>query len=224
MYVHIPMLNAMQVPTYARYLKDILNQKRPIPEMDRVMFAKRCSAAILDGLIGTQKFDQALCDLRATVSLPKVIYDHLNHASLVSTSMDLELADQSIRRPVGIVEDVPVRIRNSFIPVDFVVHEMDVCCHIPLILGRSFLSTAGATIDVASGIIKLNINRKKEAFTFKPMGTEQCNQVMVMIRLERNAMTPDKKPSAAENFSRKFSRHVKNGTSTMTSFPVAPAT
>jgi hypothetical protein len=60
MYVHIPMLDAMQVPTYARYLKDILNQKRPIPEMDRVMFAERCSAAILDGLIGTQKFDQAL--------------------------------------------------------------------------------------------------------------------------------------------------------------------
>jgi hypothetical protein len=67
------------------------------------------------------------------------------------------------------------------------------------------LSTAGVTIDVAAGIIKLNINGKEETFTFKPKGTEQCNQVMVTIRLERNAMTPDKKPSAAENFSTKFS-------------------
>jgi hypothetical protein len=67
------------------------------------------------------------------------------------------------------------------------------------------LSTAGATIDVAVGIIKLNISEEEETFTFKPKGIEQCNQVKVMIRLERNAMTPDKKPSAAESFSPKFS-------------------
>jgi hypothetical protein len=71
--------------------------------------------------------------------------------------------------------------------------------------GRPLLSTIGATIDVAGGIIKLNISAKEETFTFKPKGTEQCNQVMVMIRPEQNAMTPDKKPSAAENFSMKFS-------------------
>jgi hypothetical protein len=105
---------------------------------------------------------------------------------------------------VGITEDIPVRIRNSFIPIDFVVHEMDVCHQTPLILGRPFLSTAGATIDVAAGIIKLNISGKEETFTFKPKGTEQWNQVMVMIRPERNALTPDKKPSADENFAMKF--------------------
>jgi hypothetical protein len=112
MYIHIPMLDVMQVLTYARYLKDILNQKRPIPETDKLMFAERCSAAILDGLpdemgdlgvptisclIGTQKFDQALCDLGARVSImAKVIYDQLNHDSLVPTSMHLQLADQLI--------------------------------------------------------------------------------------------------------------------------------
>jgi hypothetical protein len=49
-------------------------------------------------LIGTQKFDQALCDLEASVSvMPKVIYDQLNHDSLVPTSMHLQLTDQSIR-------------------------------------------------------------------------------------------------------------------------------
>jgi hypothetical protein len=80
MYVHILMLDAMQILTYARYLKDILNQKRPIPKMDRLMFAERCNAAILGGLpdkmgdpgvpnisclIVTQKFDQSLYDLGA---------------------------------------------------------------------------------------------------------------------------------------------------------------
>jgi hypothetical protein len=123
---------------------------------------------------------------------------------------------------VGITEDIPVRIRNSFVPVDFVVLNMDVCHQIPLILGRPFLSTTGAMIDVAARIIKLNIYRKKETSTFKPNGTEKCNQVKVMIRPERNAMTPDKKPSTAENFSTKISRHVKNATPVATRSPVAP--
>jgi hypothetical protein len=138
--------------------------------------------------------------------------------------MHLQLADQLIRCPVGIAEDILVRIRNSFVPMDFVVLEMDVYRWTPLILGRPFLSTAGATIDVVAGIIKLNINGKEETFTFKPMGTEQCNQVMVTIRPERNAMTPDKKPSATEKFSMKFSRRVKNAMSATTSSPVTPVT
>jgi hypothetical protein len=65
-----------------------------------------------------------------------------------------------------------VRIRNSFVPVDFEVLEMDVCHQASLVLRRPFLSTVGATIDVAAGIIKLNINGKEETFTFKPKGTE----------------------------------------------------
>jgi hypothetical protein len=210
----------MQVSAYARYSKDILNQKRPIPKMDRLVFVERCGAAIPDGLpdkmgdpgvstisslIGTQKFDQALCDLKASVSvIPKVIYDQLNHDSLVPTSMHLQLADQSIWHPVGIMDDIPVRIRNSFIPIDFVVHEMDVCHQTPLILGRPFLSTVGAMIDVSAGIIKLNISGKEEKFTFKPKGTEQWNQVTDTIRPVRNALTPDKKPRADENFATKF--------------------
>jgi hypothetical protein len=112
MYVHISMLDAMQVLTYARFLNDILNQKRPIPKTGMLVFAERCSAAILDGLpdkmgdlgvptisclIGTHKFGQALYDLGASVNvMPKVIYDQLNHDSLVPTSMHLQLADQSI--------------------------------------------------------------------------------------------------------------------------------
>jgi hypothetical protein len=128
-----------------------------------------------------------------------------------------------IRRPVVTAEDIPLGIRNSIVPVDFVVLKMDVCHQIPLILGRPFLSTTGAMIDVAARIIKLNINRKEETFTFNPKGTEKCNQVMVMIRLERNAMTPDKKPSAAKNFSMKFSQHVKNATPIATRSPVALA-
>jgi hypothetical protein len=124
---------------------------------------------------------------------------------------------------VGIVEDIPVRIRNSFVLVDLMELKMDVCHQIPLILGRPFLSTTRATIDIAARIKKLNITRKEETSTFKPMDTKKCNQVMVTISLERNAMTPDKKSSAVEIFSIKFSQRVKNATPVATRSPVAPA-
>jgi hypothetical protein len=49
-YIHILMLYTMQVLTDARYLKDILNQKRPIPKMDRLLFTKRCSAVLFGAI------------------------------------------------------------------------------------------------------------------------------------------------------------------------------
>jgi hypothetical protein len=128
-----------------------------------------------------------------------------------------------IQHPMGITKDILVRIRNSFVPMDFVVLEMDVYRQIPLILGWPFLSTTGATIDVVATIVKLNISRKEETSTFKPKGTEKCNQVMVMIRPERNAMTPDKKPSAVKNISTNFSRCIKNATPVVTRSPVSLA-
>jgi hypothetical protein len=80
-------------------------------------------------------------------------------------------------------------------------------------------------IDVAARIIKLNISRKEETFTFtfKFKGTKKCNQVMVMIRPLRNAMTSDKKPSATKNFSMKFFGRIKNATLVVTRSPVASA-
>jgi hypothetical protein len=84
------------------------------------------------------------------------------------------------------------------------------------------MSTTEATIDVAARIVKLNINTKEETLTFKCKGAKKCNQVMVTIRSDSNAMTPDQKPSAAKNFSTKFSRRVKNATLVVVRSPVAP--
>ena len=88
----------------------------------------------------------------------------------------MQLADQTVRYPVGIAENIPVKIRNFFIPVDFIVLDMEVDAKKTLILGRPFLSTANAHIDVGAGEIQLNINGQQERFAFKPK-VEQCNQV-----------------------------------------------
>nr|ABB47072.2 hypothetical protein LOC_Os10g15190 [Oryza sativa Japonica Group] len=187
-HINVPLLDAMQVPTYARYLKDILNNKRPLPTTEH------CSNVILHKLpekkkdprcptitcsIGAQQFDQALCDLGASVSvMPKDVFDKLNFTVLAPTPMRLQLADSSVHCPVGIEEDVPVKIWDFFIPVDFVVLDMDTGKETSLILGHPFLSTAGANIDVGMGSIRFHINGKEEKFEFQ-LRTEQCSMVRI---------------------------------------------
>ena len=178
------MLDAIHVPTYAKYLRDILNNKRPLPSTEVIKLMEECSVAILnttpvkkkdpgcstiDCSIGSQNFENALCDLGASVSvMPKKVSYKLNHSTLTPTSMCLHLANQSVRYLAGIVENIPIKIQNFFVPVDFVVLDMHEDMKTPLILGRPFWSTTNVHIDVRDGEIKFHINGKEELFAFKP--------------------------------------------------------
>ncbi|GKC57629.1 reverse transcriptase domain-containing protein [Tanacetum coccineum] len=77
---------------------------------------------------------------------------------------DLELADRSISEPIGIAEDVYVTVGKFQFPEDFVVVDFKPDPRVPLILGRSFLKTSRALIDVYEGEITLRVGRK--AITF----------------------------------------------------------
>jgi hypothetical protein len=154
--------------------------------------SEQCSAAIANGLekqkdlefltipcsVGSFKFEKALCDLGASVSvMPRDVFEKLC-LPLEPTGMCLELGDNSIRYPLGIVEDVPVKVGHHFIPVDFVVLEMGEREKSPLILGRPFLKTVGATIDVGKGEIMFDINRERSSFKFRPC-LKVCNMIEV---------------------------------------------
>jgi hypothetical protein len=67
--------------------------------------------------------------------MPKVIFDKLNFTHLAPMPMQLELADSSVHNLEGIAEDIPVKIRGYFVPVDFVVLDMETTKESPLILG-----------------------------------------------------------------------------------------
>jgi len=96
-------------------------------------------------------FENALCDIGASVNImPKTVFDNLDYSILTPTTMCFQLADQSVRYPAGIAENIPVKIRDFFVPVDFVVLDMHEERKIPLILGRPFLNTANATINVGA--------------------------------------------------------------------------
>ena len=79
----------------------------------------------IDCSIGSQNFENALCDLAASVSvMPKKVFGKLNHSTLTPTLMCLQLADQSVRYPAGIAENILVKIWNFFVPIYFVVLDM----------------------------------------------------------------------------------------------------
>lgn len=222
LYVNIPLLDAMQVPTYAKYIKDIHGNKKTLPTTKVVHFTEECSAAILDPLpekkkkdpgchtitcsIESQYFKHALCDLGASISvMPKLVYDKLNHHALAPTAMCLQLADQSVHYPTGIAENIPVKIQNFFIPVDFVVLDMEVDTKTPLILGRPFLSTANSHIDVRAREIQLNINGQKEKFSFQPK-IEQCSQVKAVNQSQCSKNKLERKPKKKVREARKKPR------------------
>jgi hypothetical protein len=92
--------------------------------------------------------------------------------------MCLELGDNSIHYPLGIAEDVLVKVGHHLIPVDIMVLEMGEREKPPLILGRPFLKTVGATIDVGKGEIMFNINGERSSFKFQPR-LETCNMIDV---------------------------------------------
>ena len=100
--------------------------------------------------------------------MSKVTYNKLNLHVLVPTAICLQLEDQSVRYPMGITENISVNIRNFFVPIDFVILDMEVDTTIPLILGRPFLSMTIAHIDAGVEVIQLNINGQKERFGFRP--------------------------------------------------------
>ena len=118
-------MEVLHIPSYAKYIKDIINNKRPLPSTEVVKLTEECSTTILDFpkkkkdlgcptiscSIGIQYFDQALCNLGASDSImPKVIFDKLNLTQLMPTPMMLQLADSMVRYPTGIAEDITVKI------------------------------------------------------------------------------------------------------------------
>jgi hypothetical protein len=109
--------------------------------------------------------------------MPRDVFEKLR-LPLESMGMCLELGDNSIRYTLGIAEDVPVKVGHYFIPVDFVVLEMGEREKPPLILGRPFLKTVRATIDVGKGEINFNINGEKSSFKFQPR-LKVCNMIEV---------------------------------------------
>nr|GEX68864.1 reverse transcriptase domain-containing protein [Tanacetum cinerariifolium] len=168
------------MPKFASTLKALIENKEKLSEMARTPLNEHYPAVLLKKL--PEKLGDlgkflipcdfsgmaeclALADLDASINLmPSSVWKRLSLPDLTPTCMTLELADRLVSLPVGIAEDVYVKVGSFYVPADFVVVDFDADPRVPLIISRSFLKTERALIDVCKG--ELTIRVGKEAITF----------------------------------------------------------
>ncbi|XP_047943010.1 uncharacterized protein LOC125189824 [Salvia hispanica] len=172
MQINIPLVEALQqMPSYAKFLKDVVSNKRRWMEYETVNLTESCSAIIQKKLPAKMKYPRsftisclvadfqegrALCDLGASINLMSCsFFQKLKIGVHRPTTISLQMADITVLYPKGIVEDILVKVGEFIFPADFVVLDMEEDKHVPLILGRPFLATGRALIDVHKGELTL---------------------------------------------------------------------
>ncbi|KAL5583500.1 hypothetical protein UlMin_015942 [Ulmus minor] len=198
--INLPLLHVIkQVPNYAKVIKDLCTLKRK-HNVKKTAFLAEQASAVIDSKtppkykdpgcltvacqIGNQACGQALLDLGASVNLmPYSVYLQLGLGEIKPTTVVLQLADRSVRKPRGIVEDVLVQIDKFYYPVDFLVLDtiaiVNTESKISLILGRPFLATANALINCRNGLMTLSFgNMTLEVNVFRvsrqPHEEDEC--------------------------------------------------
>nr|GEW50877.1 reverse transcriptase domain-containing protein [Tanacetum cinerariifolium] len=168
------------MPKFASTLKALIGNKEKLSEVARTTMNEHCSAVILNKLPRKLRdpgkflipcefpgMDEclALADLGASINLmPLSVWEALSLSELTPTCMTLELADRSVSKPIGIDKDASVKVGVFHFPADFVVVNFKPDPRVPLILGRCFLKTGLALIDVHKGELTLRI--RNEAITY----------------------------------------------------------
>ncbi|GJV67754.1 putative reverse transcriptase domain-containing protein [Tanacetum coccineum] len=121
--------------------------------------------------------------------MPLSTYLNLGLGELAHTRLTVELADMTVKYPKGIAENVLVRISKFTFPIDFIILDMPEDVKVPLILGRPFLSTARAKIDVYKRKITLWVEEEKIIFkSVKPASSiiKRVNMLSLRERMEHD--------------------------------------
>ena len=169
-----------QMPLYAKFLKDMLSKKRKIVEEGIVNLIATCSAVIkkelqekmkdpgsftIPCIIGGVEFQKALCDSGVSINLmPLSIAKQLSLGEVIPTTITLQMADRSMVKPEGVLEDVLVTVGKFVFLVDFIILDMEEDSQVPLLLGRPFLATGAALIDMQKGVLTLRVGEEAAAF------------------------------------------------------------
>ncbi|XP_021741171.1 uncharacterized protein LOC110707467 [Chenopodium quinoa] len=196
LHINLPFLEVVtQIPSYSKFLKDILTNKRNLND-ELITLPHQVSALVqhkkpkkekdprcftLLVKVGNMEARGTVVDLGASVSLiPLSIAQKLN-IGMIPTRKTIKLADRSVKLPCGELEDVPIQVRYIYVPYDFVVMDMEEDVNTPLILGHEALKTLGAVIKCKNNIITCEVADEKIVFEFSkllktPM-VEKCYRV-----------------------------------------------
>ncbi|XP_024995840.1 uncharacterized protein LOC112528990 [Cynara cardunculus var. scolymus] len=152
------------MPSYAKFLKNILSKKKKLIEYETIALTEGCSALLTNSLppklkdpgsftipcsICGKEIWNALCDLGASINLmPLSVFNTLGIEKARPTTVTLQLANKSIAYPKGTIEDVLVQVDKFIFPPDFIILDFEADKDIPIISGRPFLATGRTLIDV----------------------------------------------------------------------------
>ncbi|XP_010272565.1 PREDICTED: uncharacterized protein LOC104608313 [Nelumbo nucifera] len=200
--INIPFAEALaQMPQYAKFLKEIITNRRRWEDDQTVSLTEKCSSIITSKMptklkdprsftipcvVGSIEFPKCLCDLGSSINLmPLSIFRKLGIGEVKPTLMTLQLVDHSIKKPHGVVEDVLVKVDKFIFLLDFVVLDFEEDHDCTLILGRPFLNTGKALVDVYEGKLTLQIGDDKVEFNMSkamkhPMEEELCMRIDVI--------------------------------------------
>ncbi|GJY81051.1 reverse transcriptase domain-containing protein [Tanacetum coccineum] len=167
----------VEMPKFNKWLSGLLRNKEKLEEIAITTVNAECSAIIMNKVpekledpgkflipCALQELDRtsALADSGASINLlPHYIYKKLGLGALKPTRMTLELANDSVTHPTGIAEDVVVRVDGFTFLADFVVVNFEPDLRVPIILGRPFLRTAKALIDLYEETLTLRVGKEE---------------------------------------------------------------
>ncbi|XP_052113749.1 uncharacterized protein LOC107474098 [Arachis duranensis] len=188
--INIPLAEALeQMPLYAKFLKELINKKRSWDEKEIVSLTEECRILIQKGLppkledpgsfllpctIGEVTITKAMCDLGASINLiPSSLVKKLHIEEVKPVQMSLELVDKSMVHPRGVIENLLVKVDSFIYPADFVVLESEEDDSDSVILGRPFLATARAIIDIEKGELTLRMHDQRPEMTTRGWGRGQ---------------------------------------------------
>ncbi|XP_057734266.1 uncharacterized protein LOC130949613 [Arachis stenosperma] len=174
------------MPLYAKFLTELITKKRNREAKETIVLTEECSAIIqkklprklkdpesfkIPYIIGDITIEKALCDLGASINLMSLtMMRRMKIEEAKPIRMALQLADRKFKFPHGVVEDLLVKVGEFIFPADFVVLDMEEEANTSIILGRLFLATAGAIIDVQKGKLVFRLHEEKMVFNvFKAM-------------------------------------------------------
>ncbi|XP_070025311.1 uncharacterized protein [Nicotiana sylvestris] len=167
--INVPLVEALeQMLGYTKIMKDLVTKKRSM-DFETIKMTHQVSTIVhsmapkledtgaftIPCTIESVDFAKALCDLGASINLmPYSVFKTFGIGQLRPTSMRLQKANRTMKRPLDIINDVLVRVDKFILPADFVILDYEV----PIILGRHFLAIGKDLVDVKAGQLTVVID------------------------------------------------------------------
>ncbi|XP_070045737.1 uncharacterized protein [Nicotiana tomentosiformis] len=195
-----------QMPGYAKVMKDLVTKKISMNcEMIKITHQVSSMVHSLDPkledpgaftipcTIGSANFAKDLCDVGASINLmPYSVFKTLGIGQPRPTSMRLQMADRTMKRPLGITDDVLVKVDKFILSADFVILDCEVDYEVPIIIGRPFLATGKALVDVESGELTFRVGDENVVFhVCKSMRQTKRNKVCSFVDIVTEVIVDD---------------------------------